>query len=282
MTFAGPANRATPISPSAMLAVGRDHRRRVAVLDLVTVTETPVRPKCEINRFLILPGAHAGCQDDAMTGQRPYGGVDAMDRLERRRRRLLEAGLDLLGSEIDPSDLTVRSICSTAGVATRYFYESYSDKDDFVGAVFDWAVNELAASTQSAVAAADPSDQTRAGIGNLVRSIDTDRRVGRLLFSAQLSNAAVARKRQESVALFAMLSGQHVETKLKRPVGDQSPSEKIRAFAHFIVGGVGQTISAWLTGEIEITAEQLADQLTATIDTFMPLTLDGQPRSSAR
>jgi AcrR family transcriptional regulator len=254
----------------------------VAVVDLVMVTGTPVSPESEIARFLILPAAPTRCQDDTMTGQRPYRGVDADDRVERRRMRLLEAGLDLLGSDIDPTELTVRSICSTAGVATRYFYESYSDKDDFVGAVFDWAVTELAASTQAAVAAASPADQTRAGIRNLVRCIHADHRVGRLLFSAQLSNAAVARKRQESGALFAMLSGQHVATMLQRPTGGQPPSEKIRALAHFVVGGVGQTISAWLTDEIQVTPEDLIDQLVTIIDSFMPLALGGQRPSLAR
>jgi AcrR family transcriptional regulator len=265
-----------------MLAVGSDHHRRVAVLDFVIVTGTPVSPESEIARFLILPAARPQCQDGAMTGQRPYGGVDAMDRLERRRMRLLEAGLDLLGSEIDPSELTVRSICSKAGVATRYFYESYSDKDDFVGAVFDWAVAELATSTQAAVAAASPPHQARAGIGNLVRCIHADRRIGRLLFSAQLSNATVSRKRKESGALFAMLSGQHVETTLQHPDGDQPPIHKIKAFAHFIVGGVGQTISAWLTDEFHAAPEELVDQLTAIIETFTPLALGGQRRSLAR
>ncbi|HXO46773.1 MAG TPA: TetR/AcrR family transcriptional regulator, partial [Mycobacterium sp.] len=37
---------------------------------------------------------------------RPYGGVDAADRLATRRARLLEAGLDLLGGD-EAAELTV-------------------------------------------------------------------------------------------------------------------------------------------------------------------------------
>ena len=196
-----------------------------------------------------------------MTQARPYGGVDAADRLARRRAQLLQAGLELLGSDVDPAELTVRGICRGAGVATRYFYESFTDKDEFVAAVFDWVVAELAATTQAAVATAPADAQNRAAMANIVRTIELDPRVGRLMFSSQLSNAKVVRKRQESGALFAMLSGQHVEATLHRPAND-----RIKAFAHFVVGGVGQTISAWLGGAIKLTAGELVDQLTAIID----------------
>src|ERR1700677_1447709 len=87
------------------------------------------------------------------TNARPYGGVDAADRLATRRARLLEAGLDLLGGG-DAAELTVRGVCRQAGVAARYFYESFADKDELVGAVFDWVVADLAATTQPAVATA--------------------------------------------------------------------------------------------------------------------------------
>ena len=57
-----------------------------------------------------------------MVGMRPYRGVDAADRLASRRARLLEAGLDILGSDSDPSELTVRGICRQSGITSRYFY----------------------------------------------------------------------------------------------------------------------------------------------------------------
>ncbi|MGB2921185.1 MAG: TetR/AcrR family transcriptional regulator, partial [Mycobacterium sp.] len=129
---------------------------------------------------------------------RPYRGVDATQRIAQRRRRLLEAGLDLLGGQTTPSDLTVRAICSQSGLAARYFYESFADKDVFVGAIFDWVVADIAATTQAAVAAAPAREQSHAGIANIVRVIADDVRVGRLLFSAHLANPVVVRKRAES------------------------------------------------------------------------------------
>jgi len=196
------------------------------------------------------------------TSARPYRGVEAADRLATRRSKLLGAGLDLLGADRqNAAELTVRAICRRAGLAARYFYESFADKDEFVAAVFDWVIADLAATTQAAVAAAPPEEQTRAGMANVVRTIGGDPRVGRLLFSAQLANAVLVRKRVESNALFAMLSGRHVENALRVPEND-----RIKAAAHFVVGGVAQTISAWLAGQVRLDPDQLIDQLASLLD----------------
>jgi AcrR family transcriptional regulator len=193
---------------------------------------------------------------------RPYRGVQAGERLAERRSRLLAAGLDLLGSDRqDISELTVRGVCRRAGLASRYFYESFSDKDEFIGAVFDWVVAELAATTQAAVATVPAQERTRAGIANIVRTISGDARIGRLLFSTQLGDPVIVRKRAESSALFAMLSGQYAVDTLRAPA-----NERVTAAAHFVVGGVGQTISAWLAGDVRLEPDQLVDHLASLLD----------------
>lgn len=202
-----------------------------------------------------------GCMSET-SSSRPYRGVEAAERLATRRNRLLAAGLDLLGDQRpNISAVTVRGVCRRAGLAARYFYESFADKDEFVSCVFDWVVAELAATTQAAVAAVPAAEQTRAGMANIVRTITDDARVGRLLFSTQLADPVVVRKRAESSALFAMLSGQHVGNVLQVPAND-----RIKAAAHFVVGGVGQTISAWLAGDVRLEPGELVDHLAALLD----------------
>jgi AcrR family transcriptional regulator len=197
---------------------------------------------------------------DGMAQVRPYRGVEAADRVAERRRRFLEAGLDILGSASDLSELTVRGICRQAGVTVRYFYESFTDKDDLVAAVFDWVIADIAVTTQAALAAAPVKEQTRAGIANIVRTVAADTRVGRLLFSSQLSNSVVLRKRAESFGLMVMLTFQHAGS-----LGAQD-NDRTRAAAHFVVGGVTQMITAWLAGETMLDNDQLVDQLAAMID----------------
>lgn len=189
-----------------------------------------------------------------MTPVRPYRGIQAADRLAQRRSQLLTAGLDLLGS--DNTELTVRAICQRAGLAARYFYESFADKNDFIAAVYDWVIDDIASSTQAAVAAAPAQEHTAAGMANIVRIIAEDPRVGRLLFSTKLSNEVLAHKRMEAVGFFAVLLGQHAGDALRLKENDQ-----LRAMAHFAVGGVTQTISAWLAGDVKFDPEALINHL---------------------
>lgn len=202
-----------------------------------------------------------GCQDGYVAQVRPYRGIEAADRLAERRSRLLEAGLDILGSESDLSDLTVRGICRHAGITARYFYESFTDKDDFVAAVFDWVIADISATTQAAATAARPEELNRAAMANIVRTIVGDPRVGRLLFSSHLANPVLARKRVEAGGLMAMLSGQQVVQTLQVPEND-----KVKATAYFVVGGVVQTIGAWLGGEVDLEPDELVEQLGSVLD----------------
>lgn len=198
---------------------------------------------------------------DDMTQLRPYRGVAAPQRLAERRHRFLQAGLDLLGESHD--ELTVRAICRKSGIATRHFYEAFADKDAFVATVFDSVIDEIATSTQAAVAAVPPPEQNRTGITNLVRTIGDDARIGKLLFDPQLSNTVLVRKRAELGGFFAVLAGQHTQAVLGREDSDQ-----IKAIAHFIVGGVSQTLHGWLAGTIALSRDELIDLLTALLDTF--------------
>lgn len=187
--------------------------------------------------------------------------MNARERDASRRQRFLEAGLDLLGGEDAPEELTVRTICKQAGLSLRYFYESFTDKDDFVAAVFDSVTGRLAATTQAAVAAAPAAEQNRAGIANIVAIISEDPRLGRLLFSTRLSNRLVLIKRAEQGGIFAMLSREHIQSALQVP-----GNSRISAVAHFVVGGVVQTLSAWLSGEIALGPDELVKQLHTILD----------------
>ncbi len=77
-------------------------------------------------------------RSSAPSGQRRgrWSGVPLRDRQALRRSELITAGVTLLGGPEGPS-LTVRAVCRAAGLTERYFYESFSDRDEFVRAVYD-------------------------------------------------------------------------------------------------------------------------------------------------
>jgi hypothetical protein len=81
-----------------------------------------------------------------------------------------------------------------------------------------------------------------------------------------LADAAVARKREESIALMAILLGQQAGETLNLP-----EDNLLRAASHFVVGGVTQAISAWLAGHVVLTTVELVDQLAWSLDRLNPL-----------
>lgn len=202
-------------------------------------------------------GAHdTGCQDVHMSPTpRTYGGVDGSARVAERRRVLIEAGLDLLGTT-EP-ELSVRGVCRTAGVASRYFYESFADKNALMDAVYDRVVGELTTATLAAVAASPMTEEERvhAAVATVVRMVAEDPRRGRLLFSATLSNDVLAAKRAESTRMFAgLLAAQASE--FYGTTGDRS----LDLTTQYVVGGFAQVLTAWLGGELDLDEDAVVAQ----------------------
>lgn len=190
---------------------------------------------------------------------RVYGGVQGDERKAERRAQLTEAGLDLLGAPSDSPTLTVRGACQHAGLATRYFYESFADRDALAAAVYDHVVDDLATTTLDAVTSAAPGERAkvRAGLENIVRTIARDPRRGRLLFSISLASPLLAQRRLDSSRLFAALLGGQAQG-----FYGITDSPHLELTTHFIVGGLAQTLTAWLDGTLELDEARLIDHCT--------------------
>ncbi|MER7012814.1 TetR/AcrR family transcriptional regulator [Saccharopolyspora sp. NPDC000359] len=190
---------------------------------------------------------------------RVYGGVQGDHRRAERRAQLLEAGLDLLGAAGDGPALTVRGACQQAGLATRYFYESFADRDALAAAVYDHVVDHLATTTLEAVTTAGPDERAkvRAGLENIVRTIGQDPRRGRLLFSVSLSSPLLAQRRLDSSRLFAALLGGQAQD-----FYGITDSPHLELTTHFIVGGLAQALTAWLDGTLLLDERELVERCT--------------------
>ena len=75
---------------------------------------------------------------------RDYGGVSADDRRTERRQKLLAAARQIWGTS-GVTEVTVRGVCSAAGLTARYFYEQFPNRDALVFAVADDVRDELLA-----------------------------------------------------------------------------------------------------------------------------------------
>ncbi len=187
---------------------------------------------------------------------RPYGGVNADQRAADRRERLLEAGLDLLGSADESVTLTVRGVCTQSGVVARYFYESFADSDSLAVEVYEQVIHDLVDQTLTALtkSSMDEQEQIRAGVGAIVEHLTADPRRGRLIFGTALTHPALAAKRLEMVRMFAGLLAAQAES-----FYETDRTARLDAVARFLVGGFGETLTAWQHGDLDVSQDELVD-----------------------
>ena len=126
-----------------------------------------------------------------------WAGLSAEDRRAERRRLLLDAGFELLGTE-GWSGTTVRAVCQAARLNPRYFYESFPDLDELIVAVYDRVVTELRERGQAVAwtrRRPDLPSQIGAAVATTVGFVDDDRRRARVLYIEALGNEALNRRR---------------------------------------------------------------------------------------
>ncbi|MDT5015597.1 MAG: hypothetical protein QOD39_1757, partial [Mycobacterium sp.] len=119
------------------------------------------------------------------------------DRQVLRRDELIAAGVELLGSADGPA-LTVRAVCRAAGLTERYFYESFTDRDEFVRAVYD----DVCARAMSTLTTADTP---RDAVEKFVALMVDDPARGRVLLLAPAVEPVLTRSGAEWMPSFIEL-----------------------------------------------------------------------------
>src|SRR3954468_17616405 len=91
-------------------------------------------------------------------------GSTLADRAAARRAALIEAGVELLGTE-GAAGVTVRAVCRGAKLTERYFYESFDSRDALLRAVHAQVAGAARAAIAAAIGPDTASDAiARAGV----------------------------------------------------------------------------------------------------------------------
>ena len=197
-----------------------------------------------------------------MAAERAYGGVPAEQRRAQRRAALVAAGLDIVGTQ-GAARLTVAGLCARAGLNERYFYESFGNVDDVLAAVLDDVIGELAAVIVAAVAAAPPDSRakSRAAISAAVELFTDDARKARIVFVEPLATPALLSRRAEVARMFVALIVEQAQDFYGPAIALRVGSWGDFAAAYSL-GGLAETLTAWLRGDLPITKDQLVDRAT--------------------
>ncbi|MGW1495380.1 TetR/AcrR family transcriptional regulator [Streptomyces sp. NPDC002402] len=191
-----------------------------------------------------------------------YGGRSAEERQAERRRRFLDAALQLFGDSPGYRATTVAALSEAAGLSTRQFYEEFRTLEDVLAAlhlqVNDWA--EEAALAALAEAEGMPvAQRAAAAFRAYAANVTGDPRRIRITFveiigvSPRLEEQRLAR-RSRWVDLICAEAAAAVER------GEAAPRDYRVAAAAFI-GSVNGLLHDWRAGWVDATLDQVVDEL---------------------
>lgn len=186
--------------------------------------------------------------------ERTWGGKTLDDRRAERRRRLLDAGFDLLGTG-GVAQVTVRGVCRAAQLTERYFYESFADRDELLVAVHTRTAEELRDTLAAAVVAApaEPVTRATAAVEAFVGALQEDPRRGRVLLIEAFADERLTRTGFALVPAFSAL----LVEQLREMFSDGPDELDAELTASALVGAMTHLFVGWLDGTIAVTRERL-------------------------
>ncbi|MRH93131.1 TetR family transcriptional regulator [Nocardia sp. SYP-A9097] len=197
-----------------------------------------------------------------------YRGTSTDERREQRRRRLLDAALEIVGTQ-GLAALTVRGVCEHARVGPRFFYESFSDLDALAATLLDEVQTAALdqARTTMIETPGEPEDKIRAGVAALIIAVTDDPRRANIAFAQAYGSEALMRMRFESMRKVAGTIIEQAHALLDIPEGDDTA---LTALAQLITGGAAELILVWLDGGLKVERPMLieivADYVVAMVD----------------
>jgi AcrR family transcriptional regulator len=191
-----------------------------------------------------------------------YRGVSATDRAADRRRRLLEAALEVWSTA--GAKVTMTAVCASAGLIERYFYESFANLDEALVAVLDSIAEEIEERTQAAAdavdaAGGDAAERVQATVLAFVTLLQEDPRKGRVAIVEAGAMPGLRHRRTALLRHFAHRSAEEAAATigLRPPSGTEGEVGGL-----LFIGGLAELITAWLDGAIEATPEEIVDAAT--------------------
>lgn len=179
---------------------------------------------------------------------RRYGGQTAQERRADRRRRLLDAGLELFGTR-GFATTTIEQLCTQARVTPRHFYEAFAGREQLLGELYDEVVT---AGMERVLAAIEPVDDDPAirltvGLEAFVHAMLDDPRRARVqaVEIVGVSGAMETHRRRVIHAYVDLVAGE-----AERYVAEgRLPDRDHRLTALALVGGVNELLTEWVLAE---------------------------------
>jgi len=191
--------------------------------------------------------------------RRPWRGIPADERQAERRRRLVEATLDVVEAK-GLAGITVRGVCASAGLTSRHFYESFRDTNHLLISVYEELAEEGITSAAEGIHTTgdDLRSQVRAGVQAGITSMANDVRRGRFLLVHATAHPELNRRRRQLIADGADL---FAKTAMEAyGISEEPPA--LAAATRYAVGGVIELTTAYVEGDLTASISDLVELAT--------------------
>jgi AcrR family transcriptional regulator len=188
---------------------------------------------------------------------RAYAGRAPDERRADRRRRLLDAGLEVFGT-VGWEEASIALLCATARVGTRAFYEEFDAREDLLREVATTVVLEAVQQMRSALDAAPPTIEAkvRAGLTAYVGFLTADPRRARLAYRAVPAAGRLLGDRHRASLAFAEVIADEA-----RALGLHEP-ERGDLLALALTGAVAELLGWWASSAAPPPVDAIVDELT--------------------
>jgi AcrR family transcriptional regulator len=203
------------------------------------------------------PDKLRGAISSRPSAERRYGGKSAPERRAERREQLLDAGLELFGTD-GYAATTIEALCARAGLNPRYFYEQFAGREQLLGAVYERHVQQVLAVVSVAIerAGPDPGARLRAGLTAFVEATLADERGARVNYFEMVGVS------RELDALRRRVLSDYAGLIASQAQGGVTGVEP-RTAAVALVGATDGLIIDWLSGDRSAPPRSIVDALVA-------------------
>jgi AcrR family transcriptional regulator len=171
----------------------------------------------------------------------------------------MEAGLELFGT-VGYARTSIRAVSAAASLNSRYFYESFTDREDLLYSVYQRIVGDIFTRASEAVARENTIEaQARAGLRAGWTAVTEDRRKAKVVAVEVVGvSERLERLRRETRHALAQLTADQA----LRLAGDIRLRLDPVLTARFLMGGVVELLLDWINGDLDKSVDEVVDHFT--------------------
>lgn len=201
---------------------------------------------------------------------RTYGGRPVADRRADRRRRFVDAAIEVFGTS-GYAGSSVTALCREAGLSRRQFYEEFPDRESLLLAAYDEVQAQARTAVGTALAAAGTDDVptlARVAMTAFMQSLGTDRRRAAIVFVEIVGvSPRVEEHRLAGRETWTDFFGSALRDYAGRPAGD-AVEDSYRAIG--FVGALTAIVHRWSTdGPARPGVDEIVDLLAQILLAFI-------------